>query len=35
MLNVEDVLGSIVFLLSDQSKYMNGQNLIIDDGFTL
>ncbi|MEN1572097.1 hypothetical protein AAIJ07_33000 [Pseudomonas aeruginosa] len=29
------MLGSIVFLLSDQSKYMNGQNLIIDDGFTL
>lgn len=35
MLDIDDVLGSIVFLLSDQSRYMNGQNLIVDDGFTL
>lgn len=35
MLDVDDVLGSIVFLLSDQSRYMNGQNLIVDDGFSL
>ncbi|MBI6853132.1 SDR family oxidoreductase, partial [Pseudomonas cichorii] len=32
MLDVEDVLGSIVFLLTDQSRYINGQNLIVDDG---
>ncbi|MHC8355013.1 oxidoreductase [Pseudomonas sp. LB3P81] len=35
MLDIDDVLGPIVFLLSDQSKYMNGQNLIVDDGFSL
>jgi NAD(P)-dependent dehydrogenase (short-subunit alcohol dehydrogenase family) len=35
MLDVEDVLGSIAFLLSDQSRYVNGQNLVVDDGFSL
>jgi NAD(P)-dependent dehydrogenase (short-subunit alcohol dehydrogenase family) len=35
MLRVDDVLGSIMFLLSDQAFFMNGQNLIVDDGFTL
>jgi NAD(P)-dependent dehydrogenase (short-subunit alcohol dehydrogenase family) len=35
MLDVEDVLGAIIFLLSDQSKYINGQNIIVDDGFSL
>lgn len=35
MLDVDDVLGPIMFLLSDQALYMNGQNLIFDDGFTL
>jgi NAD(P)-dependent dehydrogenase (short-subunit alcohol dehydrogenase family) len=35
MLDIDDVLGSIVFLLSDHSRYMNGQNLIVDDGFSL
>ncbi|MGF1740825.1 flagellin modification protein A [Vibrio profundum] len=35
MLDVEDVLGSILFLLSDQSRYMTGQNLVVDDGFSL
>lgn len=34
MLHVDDVLGSIMFLLSDQASFMNGQNLIVDDGFT-
>lgn len=34
MLDAEDILGSIVFLLSDQSKFLNAQNLIVDDGFT-
>ncbi|WP_145994119.1 SDR family oxidoreductase, partial [Vibrio harveyi] len=27
--------GSIVYLLSDQSRYVTGQNIIVDDGFTL
>jgi len=35
MLDAEDVVGAIVFLLSDDSKFVNGQNLIVDDGFTL
>lgn len=34
MLNAKDVIGSIIFLLSDTSMYLNAQNLIIDDGFT-
>lgn len=35
MLDVKDVIGSIVFLLSDESMYVTGQNLIVDDGFVL
>ncbi|WP_433640187.1 oxidoreductase [Kluyvera georgiana] len=35
MLDVKEILGSIVFLLSDESKYVTGQNIIVDDGFTL
>lgn len=35
MLDVEDLMGSIAFLLSEQSRYINGQNLIVDDGFSL
>jgi NAD(P)-dependent dehydrogenase (short-subunit alcohol dehydrogenase family) len=35
MLYVDDILGSILYLLSDDSKYVNGQNIIVDDGFTL
>ena len=35
MLKVEEILGSIAFLLSDQSKFVTGQNIIVDDGFSL
>lgn len=35
MLDAEDLNGLIHFLLSDESKYINGQNIIIDDGYTL
>ena len=35
MLNVSDIIGAILFLLSSQSKYVTGQNIIVDDGFTL
>lgn len=35
MLDVSDVAGSIMFLLSDQSRYVTGQNIVVDDGFSL
>lgn len=35
MLDKTDLVGSLLYLLSDLSKFMNGQNLIVDDGFTL
>lgn len=35
MLDVESVIGSVLYLLSEQSEYVVGQNIIIDDGFTL
>ena len=35
MLNKSDLKGSLVYLLSDMSKYVNGQNIVVDDGFCL
>ena len=35
MLNPEDITGAINFLLSDQSAYVCGQNIVVDDGFTI
>jgi NAD(P)-dependent dehydrogenase (short-subunit alcohol dehydrogenase family) len=35
MLDKSDLKGSLVYLLSDMSKYVNGQNVIVDDGFVL
>tara|TARA_B110000211_G_C14073589_1_gene551046 strand:+ start:1777 stop:2535 length:759 start_codon:yes stop_codon:yes gene_type:complete len=35
MLDVREIVGSITFLLSDNSKFITGQNLVIDDGFSL
>jgi NAD(P)-dependent dehydrogenase (short-subunit alcohol dehydrogenase family) len=35
MLEPMDIIGALIFLLSDSSRYMNGQNLIVDDGFCL
>ncbi|WP_375083788.1 oxidoreductase [Providencia sp. SKLX074055] len=35
MLNVKEIIGTITFLLSDQSRYVTGQNIIVDDGFSL
>lgn len=33
MLDVDDVLGAIIFLLSSMSAYIKGQNIIVDDGY--
>ena len=35
MLEVNDLLGPLIFLLSDDSRYITGQNIIIDDGYSL
>lgn len=35
MLDKSDVTGTLVYLLSDISKYVNGQNIIVDDGWSL
>jgi NAD(P)-dependent dehydrogenase (short-subunit alcohol dehydrogenase family) len=35
MLDPVDVVGTVLFLLSDQSKYINGQNIVVDDGWSL
>jgi NAD(P)-dependent dehydrogenase (short-subunit alcohol dehydrogenase family) len=35
MLDAEDLVGSLMFLLSDESRFITGQNLIVDDGFSL
>ena len=35
MLDAKDVSGTVVFLLSELSEYVNGQNIVVDDGFTL
>ena len=35
MLDKKDMTGTLIYLLSDMSKYVNGQNIVVDDGFTL
>lgn len=35
ILDNKDLKGSLIFLLSGMSKYINGQNIIVDDGFSL
>lgn len=35
MLDVSEVIGAVLFLLSEQSRYVTGQNIIVDDGFSL
>ena len=35
MLENIDLKGTLIYLLSDMSTYVNGQNIIVDDGFIL
>jgi len=35
MLDKSDLSGTLIYLLSDMSKYVNGQNIVVDDGFTI
>lgn len=35
MLDAQDLTGTLIYLLSDKSKYVNGQNIIVDDGWSL
>ena len=35
LLDPDDITGTVNFLLSDDSKYINGQNIIVDDGWSL
>ena len=34
ILDPVDICGTLIFLLSDQSRYINGQNIIVDDGWS-
>ena len=35
MLNAEDVAGALLYLLSNQSQFVTGHNLVVDDGWSL
>lgn len=35
MLAPHDLRGTLLFLLSDASQFMTGQNLVVDDGYSL
>ena len=35
MLEPNDICGALIFLLSDNSTFVNGQNIVVDDGWTL
>lgn len=35
MLEPQDISGLLNFLISDSSQYINGQSILVDDGFTL
>jgi len=35
MLDKKDILGTLLFMLSDDSKFINGQTITVDDGFSL
>ena len=35
ILDAKDLNGTLIFLLSDMSNYLNGQNIVVDDGYSL
>jgi NAD(P)-dependent dehydrogenase (short-subunit alcohol dehydrogenase family) len=35
MLDAKDLCGTLIFLLSDASEFINGQNIVVDDGWSL
>jgi NAD(P)-dependent dehydrogenase (short-subunit alcohol dehydrogenase family) len=35
MLDPTDIVGTLLYLLSDQASYINGQNIVVDDGWSL
>ena len=35
MLDPEDLISAFEFLIDDKSKYVNGQNIVVDDGWSL
>ncbi|WP_405224925.1 oxidoreductase [Dokdonia sp. Asnod1-B02] len=35
MLDAKDISGTLLYLLSDLSQFVNGQNITVDDGFSL
>lgn len=35
MLDPVDMTGTLIYLLSDASRYLTGQNIVVDDGFSL
>lgn len=35
MLDPKDIAGTLIFLLSDMGRFINGQNIVVDDGFSL
>lgn len=35
MLDPKDLVGTMLYLISEDSQYVNGQNIIVDDGFSL